>query len=139
MPLWRVSVQICKIIYRNIIGGFYLASIGAFSAGTILGWPSPAADKLKAYGHDNGYNFRPSEEDLSWIGGVVGLGAAVMCPVAGILIDVIGRKITMLLLLLPFTIGWFLIIFATNATSMIIGRIFLGVACGGICIAAPVS
>ena len=39
--------------------------------------------------------------------------------------------------MLPFTIGWLLLIFAPNIPSMIVGRAFLGVASGGICVAAP--
>lgn len=112
-----------------------IASIGAFSAGTVLGWSSPA-NKLTA---TNSYEFTASPMEMSWLGSVIGLGAAAICLIGGTMIDIVGRKITMLLMLIPFTIGWFLIIFAQNMTFMITGRVFLGVACGGICVSAPVS
>lgn len=55
------------------------------------------------------------------------------------MIDLVGRKSTMLLMLIPFTIGWSLLIFANSVSYMVVGRFFLGVGCGGICCSAPVS
>lgn len=43
----------------------------------------------------------------------------------------------MLSLVLPFTVGWILIISAQNITMLIIGRTLLGVSSGGICVVAP--
>lgn len=43
----------------------------------------------------------------------------------------------MLLLVVPFTIGWGLVIFATNVPMLLIGRFLLGVSGGAFCVAAP--
>lgn len=43
----------------------------------------------------------------------------------------------MLLLVAPFTVGWLLVIFATNLTMLLVGRFLLGIAGGAFCVAAP--
>lgn len=66
------------------------------------------------------------------------LGAAFICIPIGILINITGRKYTMLMLIIPFTIGWSLIIFAANVVMLYIGRILLGIAGGAFCVTAPI-
>lgn len=48
-----------------------------------------------------------------------------------------GRKYFMLSLIIPFIIGWSLIIWAQHFTMMLIGRLILGIAGGAFCIASP--
>lgn len=43
----------------------------------------------------------------------------------------------MLYLVIPFTIGWMLIIFATNFVTLLIGRLLIGLAGGAFCISVP--
>lgn len=102
--------------------------------GTGVAWTAPAGPRLTK---DNEYGFKITDEQFSWIGSAMTLGAAVVCVLSGYLINWVGRKTTMLLLVLPFTLGWALIISAQNITTLIIGRTLLGVASGGICVVAP--
>lgn len=83
------------------------------------------------------YGFFISQEDWSWVGSVVTVGAAIICLFIGTIIQTIGRKLTMLLLIVPFTIGWALVIFATNLPMLLIGRFLLGISGGAFCVAAP--
>lgn len=102
--------------------------------GTGVAWSSPTGPKLiKGYE----YGFKITDEQFSWVGSAMTLGAGSVCILTGYLINLIGRKTTMLLIVIPFTLGWALIIFAQNITMMIIGRALLGVSSGGICVAAP--
>ena len=48
-----------------------------------------------------------------------------------------GRKKTMLMFIVPFLIGWALIIWAQNLAMLIVGRVFLGITAGGFCVVAP--
>jgi MFS family permease len=48
-----------------------------------------------------------------------------------------GRKKTMLGLVVPFLIGWSLVIWAQNFVMMLIGRIFIGAAGGAFCMISP--
>lgn len=126
------------------------------AAGTALGWSSPAGPELKK-GLDPHYNFTVTDEDLSWIGSAMNLGksekknkrkfstkkipsfpgAASICIPIGFLINMLGRKLSMLLLVIPFTIGWGCMIFAPNLATMIVGRVFLGLSGGAFCVTAP--
>lgn len=65
------------------------------------------------------------------------LGAAAVCILTGYLINFIGRKTTMLLIVLPFTMGWVMIMSAQNVIMFVVGRTLLGIASGSICVAAP--
>lgn len=60
-----------------------------------------------------------------------------MCLFIGSVIQILGRKLTMLLLVIPFTIGWALVTFATNVSMLLVGRFLLGVSGGAFCVTAP--
>lgn len=110
------------------------AAGGALAAGTLLGWSSPAGPLLTK---EEQFGFPINDDEFSWIGAAVNLGAACVCIPIGILINIIGRKWSMLSLVIPFTIGWILLILATNLGMMIAGRFILGIAGGAFCVAAP--
>lgn len=107
-----------------------------FIVGAALGWTSPANPKLQN-GTEPEYDFILSEDQASWVGSSLNLGAAAICIPIGILINLIGRKWAMLGLVIPFTIGWSLLIWAQNLAMLIVGRVFIGVAGGAFCVAAP--
>ncbi|KAI8122244.1 facilitated trehalose transporter Tret1-2 homolog isoform X1 [Lucilia cuprina] len=109
------------------------AAGGAFAAGTLLGWTSPAQGELTT----GKYGFPVDENAFSWIGSAMTLGAAFVCVPIGFLINLIGRKLTMLLLVLPFTLGWCLLIWAQNVEMMYTARFILGISGGAFCVTAP--
>lgn len=116
----------------------YSATGGAFAAGATLGWSSPIKKYLvNASEGEAEYEFPISSEDFSWIGSSVTLGAALVCLVIGTILQMVGRKLTMLLLVIPFTIGWALVTFATNLSMLLLGRFVLGISGGAFCVAAP--
>lgn len=114
---------------------FVSATGGAFAAGTALGWSSPT--KSLIVNSTTEYDFIVSEDDFSWVGSFVTLGAALVCLFIGTVIQVLGRKLTMLLLVIPFTLGWVLVTFAQNLTMLFVGRFLLGVSGGAFCVTAP--
>lgn len=65
------------------------------------------------------------------------LGAAAMCVLIGTIINMFGRKLTMLALVVPFVVGWALVTWAVNVPMLLIGRILLGIAGGAFCVTAP--
>lgn len=115
----------------------YIAALaaagGAFAAGTLLGWTSPAQVRLTS----GEYGFPVDDNAFSWIGSAMTLGAAFICIPIGFLINLIGRKLTMLLLVLPFTLGWCLLIWAQNVEMMYTARFILGISGGAFCVTAP--
>lgn len=109
------------------------AAGGALAAGSVLGWTSPTQKEI-----ENGdYGFPVSVEQFSWVGSITNIGAALSCIPIGFLCQRFGRKLTMLAMVLPFILGWALIIWANSVGTLIAGRFFLGVASGAFCVAAP--
>jgi SP family facilitated glucose transporter-like MFS transporter 8 len=109
------------------------AAGGAFCVGTAIGWSSPAAPRLL----DEVQYFPISSSQWSWIASILTLGCAISCIPIGYLMNKFGRKWTMMGLVVPFIIGWCLIIWAQNFIMMLIGRFLLGLAGGAFCISAP--
>ncbi|XP_017878262.1 facilitated trehalose transporter Tret1-like [Ceratina calcarata] len=111
------------------------STLGALAAGMVLAWSSSAGDKgielQKVYG------VPVSEEEFSWIGSISTLGAGAICIPIGILADFIGRKTSMLLMVVFFSVGWLLIIFADSVAMFCIGRFITGLSSGAFCVAAP--
>lgn len=110
------------------------ATLSALASGIILGWTSPITSEL-----ENGkyHNISISKEEMGWIGSFVTLGAMTMCFPFGIICDLIGRRPALLLLIIPFSVGWSLIVWAKSLLMLYIGRFITGMAAGACCVAAP--
>ncbi|CAH0694342.1 unnamed protein product [Spodoptera exigua] len=112
------------------------ATLGALAAGSMLGWSAPVMVKLTDP-NSTDYDFPVTKGQGDWISSVINLGAAFICFPIGLVMDAIGRKKTMLLLVLPFTLGWLLITFGNSVGMLIAGRLITGVAGGAFCVTAP--
>lgn len=111
------------------------ATLGALAAGMVLSWTSAAGkDGVKLAEQ---YNIHITPDEFSWISSFVNLGAAAICVPIGVLSDIIGRKTAMLMLTIPFTIGWLMIIFANSIWMFYLGRFITGVSGGAFCVTAP--
>ncbi|KAJ8681662.1 hypothetical protein QAD02_017454 [Eretmocerus hayati] len=111
------------------------ATLGALACGMVLAWTSALGKngvKLQSE-----YDIDISVDEFSWIGSLVTLGAAAICIPIGILSDLIGRKTAMLMLVVPFSVGWLLIIFANSVFMFYVGRFLTGVSGGAFCVTAP--
>lgn len=102
----------------------------------MLGWSSPVIFKISQE-NSTDYDFPVNVSQGDWVSSVINLGAAAVCFPIGLIMDAIGRKKTMLCLVLPFTLGWLLITFASNIGMLIAGRFITGVAGGAFCVTAP--
>lgn len=107
---------------------------GALSAGTVFGWSSPAEIPLR---NRTEFGFPIDEEEWSWVGSTITLGAASTCAIIGTIINLFGRKRTMLAMVLPFLIGWALVIWATGIAMLLVGRLLLGMSGGAFFVMAP--
>lgn len=79
-----------------------------------------------------------SAAEFGWVGSLAALGAAIVAPLAGQLVDKMGRRNCMLSLCLPLCIGWLLMAFAKNVTMLYAGRALTGASTGAFCVAIPV-
>lgn len=111
------------------------ATLGALAAGMVLGWTSPAGDNGVLLIENYKIPMTPSE--FSWIGSLATLGAGAICIPIGIIADLIGRKTAMLIMVVPFTAGWLLIIFSESLLMFYFGRFITGMSGGAFCVAAP--
>ncbi|KOB68407.1 Facilitated trehalose transporter Tret1 [Operophtera brumata] len=110
--------------------------IAALAAGSMLGWSSPVIYKIKE-ANNTDYDFTVNNAQGDWIASIINLGAAAVCFPIGLVMDAIGRKKTMLCLVLPFTVGWLLITFGSSVGMLIAGRFITGIAGGAFCVTAP--
>lgn len=124
-----------KTSYRKLPQ--YIAALsaagGALAAGTVIGWTSPTQLEIVS----GGYGFNVTTEDFSWVGSTMNIGAALACIPIGILCNMIGRKMAMLAMVVPFLLGWVLLAWSQSLSMLIAGRFFLGIAGGSFCVAAP--
>lgn len=123
--------------YRQILASLSAAG-GAFAVGAALGWPSSAKSRLiPEEDQEKVVDFPITGSQFDTVASIITVGAMVSCLPVGILMKKFGRKTTMLSLVIPFVIGWSLVIFAQNVTMMAIGRFVIGLAGGAFCVAAP--
>lgn len=99
-----------------------------------MGWTSPITTDI-----ENGkyHNIPVDSSQMGWIGSLTTLGAVCMCIPTGFICDLIGRRLSLLLLIIPFSIGWSLLIWGNNLIMLYIGRFVTGMAVGACCVAAP--
>lgn len=76
-------------------------------------------------------------DELGWIGSLMPLGAAFCALFTGTVSDMLGRKLTMLIAIIPITIGWSLIIWSNSVTMLYFGRLLSGSVAGTYCMLAP--
>lgn len=117
----------------------YIAALsaagGALAVGAALGWPAPAARLIE--GEEDDRFFPITQSEFDWTASVITIGCAISCLPIGILMKMFGRKWTMIGLVVPFIIGWALVIWAQNFVMLLIGRLFLGLAGGAFCVSSP--
>ena len=60
-----------------------------------------------------------------------------LCSILGYGISKLGRKGLLILLSVPFVLGWLLITYAQTVYMIYIARVLIGFCCGAACVAAP--
>ncbi|KAH8398951.1 hypothetical protein KR222_001608 [Zaprionus bogoriensis] len=110
------------------------AAFGAFCLGASIGWSGPMEAPIT---EGEAYSFSPTSDDWGWISSMLTFGAGCICIPIGILISIFGRKLIMLVLVVPYLIGWALILLAKHVSMLYIGRYMVGACGGAFCVTAP--
>ncbi|XP_057375684.1 facilitated trehalose transporter Tret1-like [Daphnia carinata] len=122
------------------------ALFGAFVLGTYLGWCSPVQPQLKSANgtmtasdedQQSVWHLLLDEDQMSWVGSLINVGAVVGCLCGGFLMDRFGRKVILAAVFLLYTAGWLLITLGVHASMLYVGRIVGGLAGGVCCVVAP--
>ncbi|XP_064537765.1 facilitated trehalose transporter Tret1-2 homolog [Drosophila montana] len=121
-------------VLKQFLAGL-AAAFGAFCLGASIGWSGPMELPVTS---GAAYNFSTSQDEWSWISSMLNFGAACACVPVGILIRAFGRRLIMLLITLPYFLGWGCIIAAQKAFMLYIGRFVVGACGGAFCVMAPV-
>ncbi|EDW83892.2 uncharacterized protein Dwil_GK13440 [Drosophila willistoni] len=112
-----------------------LSNISTFCFGVSVGWTATAEHAVL---NGKGYDFTPTEAEWTWVCAILTLGAASWCLPMGILMNYYGSRFVILSQLLPYSIGWSLIVCARDEIWLYAGRFCLGMCGGGLCVAVPV-
>lgn len=124
-----------KKIRLNTIASVSAVNIGALAAGCALTWSSPTLSKLM--NGDTNSGLRITEDEASWVGSLVTLGAAIGPILAGALLDRFGRKNTILLSMILSAVSWLIIGLIPNLYALYSARVLAGIAVGIIYTAVP--
>ncbi|CAL8101448.1 unnamed protein product [Orchesella dallaii] len=98
------------------------ASIGIWATGTVLGWSSPSNPELEESG-DLG---ELSKNQLSWIASIAVVAALLSCFIIGYTVEKIGRKLTSIIMVIPFVIGYAVMASAQSVFMLYAGRFITG-------------
>ncbi|KAK6618649.1 hypothetical protein RUM43_013040 [Polyplax serrata] len=118
----------------HAIIGTMTACLSAFIVGNSFGWSAFTSDQyLKGE-----VGFTLTSHGCSLMESLLTFGAAISCFPAGWIMDRIGRKRTLLTTAPISLLAWCLIVWATSARTLYIGRFLLGISVGIACVSAPV-
>ncbi|XP_071440999.1 facilitated trehalose transporter Tret1-like [Hetaerina americana] len=116
-----------------------VVTISSLSAGCALGWTSPLLLRLQG---DSG-TYKPlqhplSDDEASWVGSLLTIGAILGPILGGIFVDRFGRKMTIIALGgLPAVIGWIITLVATSPGTIYAARILAGISTGSALTVGP--
>lgn len=112
----------------------YSALLGAFVLGTYLGWASPVMPQLKFIANNNlttttsvddeqegnVWHLLLDEDQMSWVGSLINVGAVAGCLCGGFLMDRFGRKVILAVVFVLYTVGYLLITLAVDPSKLLI-------------------
>lgn len=104
--------------------------------GITIGWQSPTAPQLQSTNSPLGSEPMTNDE-VSWLTAIMCLVAAFVSLGIGTVAEKYGRKIFGCLGILPFSISWLLLIFATEHWHLYVARFFSGLSAGIILYVVP--
>ena len=133
-----MSLEEAKSCKRTQFLATFIATIGSLGLGTVLSWPAPTLPQLSASScsAECDHHLVLSIEQQSWVTALINFGAFTTGPLTSVLMPRYGKKWTMMLLSVPIFIGWILLICATSARMIYIGRFLTGFA-GAFSMLAP--
>lgn len=104
------------------------------TCGCMYGWTSPTLVQLQRPG-----SWLPvTDSESSWIASLLPVGSLIGPLLSGILIDLIGRKGTMLFIIMIFISSWVLLFFAESVYMLYLARFIFGIGDGATYTGLPI-
>ncbi|XP_013870096.1 solute carrier family 2, facilitated glucose transporter member 8 [Austrofundulus limnaeus] len=128
------DAYLSKVKNRKLYLATLASVLGPMSFGFVLGYSSPAIPELMKISNPR---LRLDDEEASWFGSIVTVGAAVGGLLGGWMVERIGRKLSLMLCALPFVFGFTIIIAAQNIWMFYVGRLLTGLASGVTSLVVP--
>ncbi|XP_067014325.2 facilitated trehalose transporter Tret1 isoform X2 [Anabrus simplex] len=115
-----------------------LANLATLCIGMANAWTAPALPLIQRQ-TDVILPLYATEEQASWISSLLPIGAVVGALPAGYLADKLGRRRVLLMMALPFFLGWMLIVLAADSILQVYaGRFIIGLAAGACTVLVPI-
>ncbi|XP_046452123.1 solute carrier family 2, facilitated glucose transporter member 8-like isoform X5 [Daphnia pulex] len=143
-PSVKHEIDYSTATKRPQIGAALAAAFSAFLLGTTLGWSSPVQPQLQHiaagsfYPNDtqlaNIWHIDLDDDQMSWVGSLLNIGAMIGALSGGFLMDKFGRRFVLMMMSAPYIIGWLMISLAVDSSMLYVGRIIVGFS-GGVCTA----
>ncbi|KAM4745140.1 solute carrier family 2, facilitated glucose transporter member 8 [Anableps anableps] len=128
------EAYLSKVKNKKLYLASFAAVLGPMSFGFVLGYSSPAIPELSRISDPR---LRLSEDEGSWFGSIVTIGAAAGGLLGGWMVQRIGRKVTLMFCALPYVFGFTIIIAAQNVWMLYVGRVLTGMASGVTSLVVP--
>ncbi|KAK6312948.1 hypothetical protein J4Q44_G00162950 [Coregonus suidteri] len=123
-----------KVKNEKLFLASFAAVLGPLSFGFVLGYSSPAIPELSTI---TDLRLRLDDDEASWFGSIVTIGAAIGGLLGGWMVDKIGRKLSLMFCSIPYIFGFTIIIAAQNVWMLYLGRVLTGLASGVTSLVVP--
>ncbi|XP_001865011.2 facilitated trehalose transporter Tret1-like [Culex quinquefasciatus] len=120
--------------YRNEYIAALTATLSLVATVAAAGWSSPAIPALKR--EDSPVPI--TADQGSWIVSILSIGSFFGPIITGLVVDVHGRKLTLLLSVIPLLVGWIIIGLASNVPMIYLARFLQGISYGTVYSVTPI-
>ncbi|CAB3223836.1 unnamed protein product [Arctia plantaginis] len=117
-------------------GRTYVQWMVAFAANTTLltngmlgGWVAPMMKTLQSPESPAGQPL--TDREISLVASFISIAACLGVPMFAYLVDIIGRKKSILIIAILQALCWIINIYSSTTTSLLVGRFFAGLSAGG--------
>ncbi|XP_076293070.1 facilitated trehalose transporter Tret1 isoform X2 [Lasioglossum baleicum] len=114
-------------VVRQVLAAL-VAQLGTINTGMTFGFSAIALPQLQEPNSTIPIVADSAEE--SWIASMSSIGTPIGCLASGYMMDVLGRKRSLIITEIPALLGWILIAFATDIRMIYAGRFFVGLGSG---------
>ncbi|XP_011347080.1 facilitated trehalose transporter Tret1 isoform X2 [Ooceraea biroi] len=105
-----------------------VAQLGTINTGMAFGFSAIALPQLQE--PDSIIPIKEGSTEESWIASMSSIGTPIGCLASGYMMDMFGRKRSLIITEIPALLGWLLITFATDIRMIYAGRFFVGLGSG---------